>query len=75
MVLYFEGYVNKNDYICDFTTMFKIYFNKKRLIKAMDYLGISDWKEFLKNEYTSDDTQEIMNYFDDNGWHYKKVLA
>ena len=49
--------------------------DKKRLIKAMNHLGISDWKEFLQNEYTTDDTWEIMSYFDEHGWRYKKIPA
>lgn len=75
MLLFYEGYAIENDYICDLPTMYEIHFNKKRLIKAMNYLGISNWKEFLQNEYTSDDTQEIMSYFDEHGWHYKKIPA
>ena len=67
MLLNYEGYANEDDYICDYPTMFNVYFNKKRLVKAMNYLGISNWKEFLQNEYASDDTQEIMSYFDEHG--------
>lgn len=50
-------------------------FNKKRLIKVLAGWGIGNWKEFLKSEYTSDDTQEIMSYFDEHGWRYKKIPA
>lgn len=75
MLLQYEGYLNENDYICDYPTMFNVYFNKKRLIKAIQSLGVSDWKQFLRDEYISDDTQEIMNYFDEHGWNYKKILA
>ena len=75
MLLFYEGYATDNDYICDLPTMYEIHFNKKRLIKAMDHLGISDWKNFLRNEYTSEDTVEIMSYFDEHGWSYKKTLA
>lgn len=75
MLLFYEGYAIENDYICDLPTMYEIHFNKKRLIKAMKHLGISDWKDFLRNEYTSDDTLEIMSYFDEHGWRYKKILV
>lgn len=75
MKLNYEGYANKDDYICDVLTMFDVYFNKKRLIKAINHLGISDWKGFLQNEYTSDDVWEIIGYFDEHGWQYKKIPA
>lgn len=75
MLLVYDGCDNRDNYLCDCPTMFNIYFNKKRLIKAMNHLGISDWKEFLQNEYTTDDTQEIMSYFDEHGWRYKKIPA
>lgn len=47
------------------------YFTKKRFIKACNALSISDWKQFLKQEYTSDDTEEIADYFDKHNWNYK----
>lgn len=75
MLLVYEGYANDDDYTCDLPTMYEVYFNKKRLLKALNYLGISNWKEFLKNEYTSADTLEVMDYFDEHGWNYKKILA
>ena len=76
MLLFYEGYAIDNDYIYDLPTMYEIHFNKKRLIKAMKHFGISsNWKSFLHNEYTSDDTLEIMSYFDEHGWRYKKSLV
>ena len=75
MLLNYEGYLNESDYLYDYPTMFSVYFNKKRLIKAIQSLGVSNWKQFLREEYVSDDTQEIMNYFDEHGWSYKKILA
>ncbi|MCC4485309.1 hypothetical protein [Limosilactobacillus reuteri] len=75
MILIYDDYDNRDDLLCDRPTMFNVYFNKKRLIKAMNHLGISDWKEFLQNEYTTDDTWEIMSYFDEHGWRYKKIPA
>ena len=47
-------------------------FNKKRLIRVLASLGISDWKAFLYN-YQADDTQLMMDEFDKRGWNYKKV--
>lgn len=47
------------------------YFTKKRFIKACNALSISNWKKFLKQEYTSDDTQEIADYFNEHNWNYK----
>ena len=55
--------------------VYQCWFNKKKLIKVLNSLGISDWKDFLRNEYTSDDTLEIMSYFDEHGWRYKKILV
>ncbi len=49
-------------------------FNKKRLIKVLAGLGISNWKEFLKSEYTSDDTEQVIEAFELNGWNYRKLL-
>ena len=49
-------------------------FNKKRLIKVLAGWGISNWKEFLKSEYTSDDTEQVIEEFKLNGWKYKKLF-
>lgn len=49
-------------------------FNKKRLIKVLASYGITDWKGFLKSEYTSDDTEQVIAEFDANGWKYKKLF-
>lgn len=57
------------------SNVYQCWFNKKKLIKVLNSLGISDWKDFLRNEYTSDDTLEIMSYFDEHGWRYKKILV
>lgn len=74
MIMYLENYANQEDYDNDYPTMYEVLFSKKRLIKALQRaLGVSDWKQFLKEEYNSDDTQEIMNYFDEHGWKYKQV--
>ena len=50
-------------------------FNKKKLIKVLNYFGISDWRYFLKNIYTSDDTEAVAEEFLLRGWHYKEVLV
>lgn len=69
MKLYGEFFENEND---TFPTMETVLFNKKRLIKVLNQeMGISDWKTFLREEYTSDDTDYIMECFDDRGWSYK----
>ena len=49
-------------------------FNKKRLIRVLAGWGIGNWKEFLKSEYTSDDTEQVIAEFDANGWKYKKLF-
>ena len=69
MKLYGEFYEDEND---EFPIMKAVLFNKKRLIKVLNQeMGISDWKTFLHDEYTDDDTTFIMSCFDDNGWSYK----
>ena len=35
--------------------VYQCWFNKKKLIKVLNSLGISDWKEFLYN-YQADDS-------------------
>lgn len=50
-------------------------FNKKRLIKVLNTWGISNWKEFLKKDYTSDDTEQMVFAFADNNWKYKKIVG
>lgn len=36
--------------------VYQCWFNKKKFIKILNSLGISDWKSFLYN-YTANDTQ------------------
>ena len=45
---------------------------KKKFIKILNSLGISDWKSFLYN-YTANDTQLMMDEFEKRGWRYKKI--
>lgn len=52
----------------------KLYFNKKRLIKAFTILGIHDWKKYLKYGYSLDDTIFIVGIFEQNNWKYKRVV-
>ena len=52
--------------------VYQCWFNKKKLIKVLNSLGISDWKAFLYN-YQADETQLMMDEFDKRGWNYKKV--
>lgn len=48
-------------------------FSKKRFIKVLNSLGISNWKKFLKT-YNSDDTEQIVFAFADRNWKYKKIV-
>lgn len=52
-------------------------FNKKKLIKCCNAMGIVTWKTFLKSDYTWDDALLISNYFDVHGWHYltRRIVA
>ena len=69
MKLYGEFFENEN---YDFPIMKAVLFNKKRLIKVLNQeMGISDWKTFLREEYNSEDTNFIMDCFDEQGWSYK----
>ena len=52
--------------------VYQCWFNKKKFIKILNSLGISDWKFFLYN-YTTDDTQLMMDEFEKRGWQYKKI--
>lgn len=53
-------------------TIKAVLFNKKRLIKVLNQdLKISDWKTFLREEYTYADTTTIRVCFDLRGWPYK----
>ena len=52
--------------------VYQCWFNKKKFIKILNQLGISDWKFFLYN-YTADDTQLMMDEFEKRGWQYKKI--
>lgn len=51
--------------------VYQCWFNKKKLIKILNSLGISNWKQFLYN-YNADDTEMIMNEFEKRGWKFKK---
>ena len=51
--------------------VYQCWFNKKKLIKVLNSLGISNWKQFLYN-YNADDTEMIMNEFEKHGWKFKK---
>lgn len=51
--------------------VYQCWFNKKKLIKVLNSLGISNWKQFLYN-YNADDTEMIMNEFEKRGWKFKK---
>ena len=76
MIMYCE-YLDKslNDYQADlFPITVACHFNKKRLIKALTSLGISNWKKFLKEDYNSDDTECVISIFDDHGWKYKRQV-
>ena len=53
---------------------YECWFNKKRLIKVLHSWGINDFREFLKN-YIWDDTEAIMQEFEDPGWKYKKIVV
>ena len=69
MKLYGEFFENEN---YEFPIMRAVLFNKKRLIKVLNQdMKISDWKTFLREEYNSDDTNFIMDCFDEHGWSYK----
>ena len=50
--------------------VYQCWFNKKKLIKVLNSLGISNWKQFLYN-YNADDTEMIMNEFEKRGWKFK----
>lgn len=56
------------------STAYQCYFNKKRLIKILHGWGINDFREFLWS-HTWDDTEAVMNEFDEHGWNYKKVAC
>ena len=53
------------------SNVYQCWFNKKKLIKVLNSLGISNWKQFLYN-YNADDTEMIMNEFEKRGWKFKK---
>lgn len=51
---------------------FPVWFNKKKLLKALNALGLStDWRYFKKNVWDTDITGLIARYFDEQGWNYK----
>lgn len=58
MKLYCEGYTLPDFGEC---TEFIVYVPKKTLIKFSQEMGISNWKDFWKNEYISDDTFELID--------------
>ena len=53
------------------SNVYQCWFNKKKLIKVLNSLGISNWKQFLYN-YNADDKEMIMNEFEKRGWKFKK---
>lgn len=54
--------------------VYECYFNKKKLIKVLHSLGISNWKWFIYKPQ-AEDTELMMREFDKRGWHYKEIAC
>lgn len=53
-------------------SFFSVYFNKKKLLKALSALGmLDDWRYMAKNIWDTDDTGRIAKYFYDHNWKFK----
>lgn len=51
---------------------FPVWFNKKKLLKALSDLGLlTDWKYMKNYEWDTDVTGEIARYFVNQGWKVK----
>lgn len=59
----------------------KVYFNKKRLLKAIHELGFDaesggmDAIKIFMAGYVYPDVEEVMSAFDWHGWQYKDVVS
>lgn len=51
-------------------------FNKKRLFKILQKeLGVNNPKKFLKEEYTSEDTANVIEEFIFRGWSFESDMG
>lgn len=49
-------------------------FAKKHFIKVLSGWGVKNWKRFLKTEYTSDDTEQMVSEFETKNWKCKEIV-
>ena len=55
-----------------YQSFFKVYFNKKKLIKALSALGmLYDWRYMRNHEWDTDDAGLIAEYFYEHNWKFK----
>lgn len=53
-------------------SFFRVYFNKKKLLKALRALGmLNDWRYMRNNVWDTDDNGLIAKYFYDHNWKFK----
>lgn len=55
-----------------YQSFFRVYFTKKKLIKALSALGmLNNWKYMRNHEWDTDDNGLITKYFYDHNWNFK----
>lgn len=55
-----------------YQSFFKVYLNKKKLVKALSALGmLYDWRYMRNHEWDTDDTGLIAKYFYEHNWKFK----